>query len=173
MGVGENLVERRWLDSITSDRITEERLQGRRKGVIVFFLRRGYASRGVGVCLGLNGKSKEYRFQMRRWVLTYPYSHPRPPDDLLGASYPNPDICFADKQLLYQRVETFAPSRAFALHIPWREHADPRQEHRIEANLAKTNPESTLCPLTVPLAVPLSPSSIRILGELERKRNRK
>lgn len=92
MGVRENLVERRWLDSITSDRITGERLQGRRKGVIVFFLRRGYASRGVGVCLGLNGKSKEYRFQMRRWVLTYPYSHPRPPDDLLGASYPNPDI---------------------------------------------------------------------------------
>lgn len=58
--------------------------------------------------LGLNGKSKEYRFEMRRWVLTYPYPHPRPSDDLLGASYPNLDIRFADKQPLYQHAETLA-----------------------------------------------------------------
>lgn len=105
-------------------------------------------SKDVGVCLGLNGKSKEYRFEMRRWVLTYPYPHPRPSDDLLGASYPNPDIRSAGKQLLHQHAETLgsSPFARFALYIPRREHANPRQEHSIEATLAKTNPGSTLQP---------------------------
>lgn len=127
--------------------------EGRGRGVKIFFFFPHEArlrSKDVGVCLGLNGKSKEYRFEMRRWVLTYPYPHPRPSDDLLGASYPNPDNRSADKQPLYQHAETLAsPFCALCplrLSLGGSERANPRQERSIEATLAKTNPGSTLQP---------------------------
>lgn len=100
----------------------------------------------------LNGKSKEYRFEMRRWVLTYPYPHPRPSDDLLGASYPNLDIRSTDKQPLQPTRRNPRQPLLRALPstpIPWweRVRANPRrQERSTEATLAKTNPGSTLRP---------------------------
>lgn len=132
------------------------RWKGRWKGVISFCPEARLHARDIEVyAWGLNVRSKGYRFEMRRWVLTYPYPHPRPPVDLLGASYPNTDIRSAGKQLLcqHERNPRPAPTPGASPSVSLGG-SNPRQERPIEVTLAKTNPGSNASALPYPDVAP-------------------
>lgn len=95
-------------------------------------------------------------------MLTYPYPHPRPSDDLLGRVLPQPRHPFR-RQTASQTLAS--QPQSFALHTPWREYANPRQPtFSIEATLAKTNPGSTLQPAFSPFLPVFLSSSLFVRG---------